>query len=354
MVKRTGRRAALRLLAAAAAAACTPAPGEAVARTAVPTPTATATVTPPPRGGRVTAYSTLGQAAEAALVEAFTKSHPGTELEIVPLPGAGDVQTRLTIEKAARADVFLGGGSEFHAPLGAQGLLEPYASPAAQAVPAGLKDPSGLWTGWYLEAFGVAAAGGRRADGWDDLADSSWKGRLALPDPARTTAGFAFLTAQVFRFARDEQKAMDYLKRLHANEPRYTGTAAEAVNLVRPGPGQVLGAVGWSHDVLGMSGIAPTWELAVPAATGFAVGSVSILKGARNGATARALVDWLLTPEAGNTMVRSSRRWSTLGAVAPPAGAPPLAHVSLATGDREWAIDNRTRLVRLWQRSVGA
>ena len=39
--------------------------------------------------------------------------------------------------------------------------------------------------------------------------------------------------------------------------------------------------------------------------------------------------------------------------VAPAPGAPTLASVSLVNYDRQWATDNKDRLLKLWQSTVG-
>jgi len=83
---------------------------------------------------------------------------PGIEVEILPLAAAGELQTRITTEKASpKADIFIGGSSEFHDPLGKQGLLEAYKSPNAADVDATLKNADGMWTGWYIGIFGLCS-----------------------------------------------------------------------------------------------------------------------------------------------------------------------------------------------------
>jgi len=144
---------------------------------------------------------------------------------------------------------------------------------------------------------------------------------------------------------------MAYMKALHANIAQYIGTSPQAIALVSQG--QFVGAPNWSHDILTEKGKNPGVTLAVPANTGFEVGGVSIVKGAHNLPLAKAFVDWVLTPEAGALNVKLSNRGSTIATVAPAAGAPTLASVSLVNYDRQWATDNKTRILQLWQTTVG-
>src|SRR6266536_5947533 len=136
-------------------------------------------------GGKLSVYSALNESTNTAFVEAFKKANSGVEVEILPLAAAGELQTRITAEKASpKADIFIGGSSEFHDPLGKQGLLEAYISPNAKDIAAQFKEPTGLWTGWYTGIFGFISntdrltkeLGGKKPATWDDLLDSAWKG----------------------------------------------------------------------------------------------------------------------------------------------------------------------------------
>src|SRR5207248_602408 len=110
--------------------------------------------------------------------------------------------------------------------------------------------------------------GGKAPATWDDLLDPAWKGKLILPDPVKTGGGYIFIATQIFRFNKDEDKAMAYMKTLHGNIADYIGTSP--------------GAIG-----------------------------------------------------------------------APAPGAPTLTSVKLVNYDRQWATDNKTRLLTKWQQTVG-
>jgi iron(III) transport system substrate-binding protein len=312
-------------------------------------------------GGKLSVYSALNESTNNAFVDAFKKANPGIDVEILPLAAAGELQTRIQTEKASpKADIFIGGSSEFHDPLGKQGLLEPYKSPNASAVDAAFKDPDGNWTGWYIGIFGLAInkdrwtkeMGGRPTpSSWDDLLTEDLKGKLDFPDPVKTGGGYIFLATQVFRFNRDEAKAMDYMKKLHANIGQYVGTSPQGIELV--GQGQFLMGPNWGHDILTASQKGQPLDFKAPSDTANEVGGVSIVKGGPNTAAARAFVDWVLTREAGELNVKLSNRLSVRKDVSPAAGAPTLEQVKLVNYDRDWATQNKDRLIKLWQTSVG-
>src|SRR6266516_3109137 len=340
-------------VAAACGGAATPSPS------ASATAVATAAKTAAPVTGTISVYSALNQSKNDQFFAAFKAAYSGVNVDVLPLAAAGELQTRITAEKASpKADIFTGGSSEFHDPLGKQGLLENYVSPNAAQLKPEFKDAAGFWTGWYTGIFGFIAntdrltkeVGGKLPATWDDLLDPAWKGKLILPDPVKTGGGYIFIATQIFRFNKDEAKAMAFMKTLHANVAQYVATSPGALTLIDQG--QFDGCPNWAHDILTEKGKNPGVTLAVPTDTGFEVGAVSIVKGAHNLPLAKAFVDWVLTPEAGALNVKLSNRGSTIASVAPAPGAPTLTSVKLVNYDRQWATDNKTRLLTLWQQTV--
>lgn len=340
-------------VAAACGGAATPSP---TATTAV----ATAAPTAAPVTGTISVYSALNESTNNEFFGAFKKAFPNVTVNVLPLAAAGELQTRIKTEAASpKADIFIGGSSEFHDPLGKAGLLEAYIAPNAKDIDAKFKEATGLWTGWYTGIFGFISNNDRlskelankKPATWDDLLDPAWKGKLVLPDPVKTGGGYIFIATQIFRFNKDEAKAMDFMKKLHANIAQYVATSPGALTLIDQG--QFVGCPNWAHDILTEKGKGNPIDLTIPSDTGFEVGAVSIVKGTKNLAAAQALVNWSITKEAGELNVKLSNRGSTRTDVAPAAGSPKLSDVKLVNYDRQWATDNKDRLLKLWQQTVG-
>ena len=332
--------------------------GGPAAPTAVPAqPTSAPPTAVPKPTGKVSVYSALNETTNNAFVDAFKKAVSGIDAEILPLAAAGELQTRIRTEKnSPKADVFIGGSSEFHDPLGKEGLLEAYKSPNFGSVPDMYKDPNGFWTGWYLgiwglvlntDRFGKEMSGVKKPAVWEDLLDPAWKGKIIYPDPVKTGGGYIMIATQVFRFGKDEDKAMDYMKKLHANIGQYAGTLPQCIQLV--GQGQFVLAPNWGHDILTAKNQGQPVEFVVPEGTGFEIGAISIVKGGPNTAAAKAFVDWSLTKEAAQLNVKLSNRLSVRTDVPPAPGSPTLDQVKLVNYDRAWASDNKDRLLKKWQ-----
>src|SRR5947207_12233999 len=230
-------------------------------------PTAAATAKPT---GRISIYSALNESTNNELFKAFTTA-TGVQVDVLPLAAAGDLQTRITAEKNnPQADIFVGGSSEFHDPLGKQGLLVPYISPNAKNLKAELKEANGHRTGCGTAKFRITSnndrltkeIGGKKPSTWDDLLDPAWKQKLVLPDPIKTGGGYIFIATQIFRFNRDEDKAMDYMKKLHTNIRAYIGTSPAAIGEVSGA--KAAGAPNWAHDILTEKAKNPAVDLSVP------------------------------------------------------------------------------------------
>src|SRR5918912_2205139 len=128
--------------------------------------------------GTLVVYSALNESTNNAFIDAFKKAYPGiTGVDVLPLAAAGELQTRIQTEKnAPKGDIFIGGSSEFHDPLGKEGLLEQYNSPNAKDIDAKFKDANGYWVGWYTGIFGFISnndrlskeIGNKKPSTWDD------------------------------------------------------------------------------------------------------------------------------------------------------------------------------------------
>jgi iron(III) transport system substrate-binding protein len=336
-----------------------PAGAATTAPAAATTPAAAAAAKP--ASGSITVYSALNESTNKEFVDAFSKATPGVKVEILPLAAAGELQTRIRTEKAApKADVFIGGSSEFHDPLGKEGLLEPYRSPNAEAIDKEFKDAEARWTGWYLGIFGMVLnkdrwakemAGKAKPTTWDDLLAPELKGKVAFPDPIKTGGGYIFLANQVFRFGKDEAKAMDFMKKLDANIGQYAGTSPLGIELVSQG--QFVIGPNWGHDILTAANKGAPIEFVAPSDAAFEIGAVSIVKGGPNLAGAKTFVDWVLSKPASELNVKLSNRLSVLKDVPPAPGAPTLDKVKLVAYDRAWATDNKDRLLKAWAQATG-
>ena len=357
--RRYDRRTFLALAGASAAVSCL-GPSEAPSpspESVTPSPSPSARVAA--LTGTLVVYSALEESTTNELLAAFAKADPGVRMDLAALAAADELETRLRVEqKARKADLFVGGASAYHDALGKDGVLDAYVSATSALVPSALKERTGLWTGWYEDVLGLVVNSDRvskelpaKPATWDDLLDPAWKGKLIVPDPVSTDAGYVFLATQLFRFGRDETKTIDFLKQLHPNVTRYPGDAAQVVAMVARG--DAVGAPSWGHDVLADAARKPGLQLLAPRDASLEIGAVSIVKGTSSAAAARGFIEWVGGRDAQMIIAKVGGRVPTRALAAAPAGAPSVAGLDPTRYDRRVAGDVRQRLLSRWREATG-
>jgi iron(III) transport system substrate-binding protein len=320
------------------------------------------TVTYAQPAGKIVVYSALPDLETTLVNREFTK-RTGVQVEALSVAAAGTLAARITAERARpRADIFVGGSADFHAPLAKEGLLAVYKSPAAAEAkvnPAYI-DAAGFWHGWYLGALAIIINTDRwdremaprrvaKPANWDDLIKPEFRGHFIMPSPITTGGGYIFVAAQTFRLGED--RAWAYIRQLNTNASQYTPTAPGTITLLARGEGIV--GMQWAHEGIGarLASQQPL-ETIVPPDTAFEIGAVSIIKGAPNLEGAKAYVDFLMsrTPQVINAAY--GFRYPVRGDVPVPMGATPFDQLKFVKYDRQWAIDNQTRLRGIWQRDI--
>jgi iron(III) transport system substrate-binding protein len=94
-----------------------------------------------------------------------------------------------------------------------------------------------------------------------------------------------------------EDKAFDYLKKLHKNVDHYTTSGAAPAQAV--GRGEVTVAVAFQHDLIAVAKKGSPVKVVSPCeGTGYEIGSMSIVKGAKHLDEEKKFYDWALTPAA--------------------------------------------------------
>lgn len=221
--------------------------------------------------------------------------------------GTGSILARIDAEKGnPQGDVWYGGTLDPHSQAGEMGLLEAYQSPNLQYIPDELKDPAkrkGNYTSAiYLGVLGFGVNTERLAKlnlpvpkCWKDLTDPRFKNEIQSADPQ--SSGTAYTALATFIQLWDEDAAFKYLSALHQNVSQYTKSGNTATRNTTRGEASI--GIGFLHEhSIEQEKGAPV-ELVVPCeGTGYEIGGVSLIKGARNQENAKLFIDWALSKEA--------------------------------------------------------
>lgn len=304
----------------------------------------------------ITLYLTPPGNTPTAIAIAFEKA-TGIKTTHLRL-SAGEIIHRVRAERnRPQADALGEIGLSSLLTLKQEGLLEPYRSPHAEAIPAKYRDPDGYWTAMAIDFIGFASnrqflkeKGLKAPASWEDLTGPLLKGQVAVGNPSTSGTGYTFITTVLQ--VMGESKGWEYLHRFNANVAQYTRSGIGPRELV--GRGEAGVGILFAHDILSTIEQGFPVEMSVPAeGTGYDLFCVVILKGAPNLQEAKKYVDWSVTPE-------YSELLPTTGYILLPTHPRaklhdlmrPYANVRLINNDFAWVAKERTRILEKFQGDI--
>ncbi|MFS8087162.1 MAG: extracellular solute-binding protein, partial [Acidobacteriota bacterium] len=153
-----------------------------------------------------------------------------------------------------------------------------------------------------------------------------------------------------------EDKAFESLKKLHANINAYPRSGTGPIKAVARGETSV--SISFIHDAPGeaLAGL-PAKALAPCEGTGYEIGSMSIVKGARNLDNARKFYDWALTADAQKIAAQTKQFQLPSNRNAPqPSESPRFADMKLIDYDQAkyGSVAERKRLIARWDKEVNS
>jgi len=280
--------------------------------------------------------------------------------------GSGETIAQIKAEaQNPKGDIWFGGTGDPHLQAAEEGLTEAYKSPRlAELHPWAVKqaEDSGFRTvGIYAGALGfgfntelLAKKGTKAPACWSDLLKPEFKGEIQMANP--NSSGTAYTAIATLVQLMGEEKAFEYLKGMHANVNQYTRSGTAPMKAVARG--ETMVSISFIHDGVteALAGF-PVRTATGCEGTGYEIGSMSMIKGARNLANAKRFVDWALSPEAQALGAKAKQFQvpSNRNASLPPE-APKLSEIKLITYDfkKYGAAAERRRLIGRWDKEVGS
>ncbi|MFZ7202252.1 ABC transporter substrate-binding protein [Avibacterium avium] len=280
--------------------------------------------------------------------------------------GSGSTFAKIEAEKKnPQADVWYGGTLDPQSQAGELGLLEAYRSPNVDQIMPRFQDPAKV-KGNYTSAiymgilgFGVNTERLKKLGiteipkCWKDLTDPRLKGEIQVADPQ--SSGTAYTAIATFVQLWGEDQTFDFFKQLHPNISQYTKSGiTPSRNTAR---GETTVGIGFLHDYALEKQQGAPIELVVPCeGTGYELGGVSILKGARNLDNAKLFVDWALSKEGQELAWKKGRAFQTLtnttAEQSPTAFDPTKLNLINYDFEKYGASDERKRLINKWVNEV--
>ncbi len=280
--------------------------------------------------------------------------------------GSGEALAQLIAERTnPKSDVWFGGTGDPHLQAAEQDLTLAYKSPSlaqlhpwaqAQAEQSGWRTV-GVYSGPLGFAFNTELLAKKKLPApkcWKDLLSPALRGEVQMANPASSGTAYTMIATIVQLMGED--KAYEYLKGLHRNVSQYTRSGTGPIKAVARGETTV--SISFVHDAPGeqMQGFPIATETPCEG-TGAEIGSMSIVKGARNLDNAKKFYEWALTPAAQQLGVAAKQFQLPSNKGTPlDSRIPDFRKIKFIGYDyaRYGRSAERKRLIERWEREVNA
>ena len=280
--------------------------------------------------------------------------------------GSGEVVAQLRAERTnPKADIWWGGTGDPHLQAAEEDLTQEYRSPmlpklldwAQRQAEQSKHRTVGIYAGALGFAYNTEILTRKKLTVpacWKDLAKPEYRDEVQISNPSSSGTAYTAVATLVQVFG--EEPAFDYLKQLHKNVNQYTRSGpAPARGTAR---GETTIGVMFLHDAVAeaIDGF-PVKVVSPCEGTGYEIGSMSIVKGAKNPEAAKKWYDWSLTAEAQVLGARAKSYQTPSNPDAPvPDKAPKLSEMKLIAYDfaKYGSSDERKRLIARWEKEVGS
>jgi iron(III) transport system substrate-binding protein len=274
---------------------------------------------------------------------------------------SGEALAKLRADKAnPQFSVWWGGPADSFIAANKEGLLEAYTPKGVEKIPAQYRDATGIWTGIYVGALGLAVNTKVLKDknlpepaSWADLIKPIYKGQISIAHPASSGTSYTMMATQMFLNNKDIEKGFSYMKQFHQNVLQYQKAGAAPAR--QAGQGEVAIGVVFSHDTVAAieEGFKDLKVVFPSEGTGYEIGGMALVKGATDPVAAKTFMDWAITAKAQELAptYKAYQIPTNLEAKVSDKSVK-LASVKTVDYDFQWAGDNKKVLVDRFSNEV--
>ena len=307
-------------------------------------------------------YCTVQEEWCREMVTAFEKE---TSIKVNMIrKSSGELYAQVKAEASnPKGDIWWGGTGDPHLQAAEEGLSEEYTSPmmpqlqdwAVRQWEQSKKRTVGVYAGALGYGFNtqlIAKKGIPEPKCWDDLLNPKLKDDVQVADPNSSGTSYTMLATMVQ--LKGEDAGFAYLKKLHANINQYTKSGAAPAKATSLGETAV--GIVFMHDMVTMVVDGGPVKVVAPCeGTGYEIGSMTLIKGAKNMALGKKWYDWALTPAAQELGAKAKAYQvpSNKSSKTPPQ-APDLNAIKLINYDfaKYGSSAERVRLLSKWDKEV--
>lgn len=301
-------------------------------------------------------YTALDSTEAKFYIEAFEKE-TGIQVDEVRM-SAGEVAARIEAEKNnPGASVWFGGSNTDHISAASKDLLEPYKPNTNFELIDMLHAPDYAWTGFYTGVIAfctntdfLKANNLEAPKSWDDLLKPEFKGQIEMAYPY--TSGTAYTTFGTLIELKGLDGALEYWKKFDQNIHQYSKSGSACI--ARAGLGECAIGISFSHDIL-TKGIQQNYPLVMTFpedGTGYEVGGISLIKGAKEVEEAKIFIDWVFSKNAQN-LFQNYNRIPVNPEATVVKGAVKLTDINLVNYDAVQLGLDKENNVKAWRDTIG-
>ncbi len=275
---------------------------------------------------------------------------------------SGEALARVRAEKDnPQFDIWWGGPMDSFVAAKQEGLLEPYNSPNYGNLldQAKYKDVDNQYAGIYVGSLAFCTnkdwlarnPGVTAPKSWDDLLKPEFEGQIMVAHPS--TSGTSYTAIATVLQIRGEEAGWEYIKKYSGQIAQYTKSGAAPAKFV--GQGEAAVGIVFSHDIVNeIDNNKMPLELSFPEeGTGYEIGAMGIIKGAKHMDLAKKWFDWALTAEA-QKLGPKYKAYQAPTVKGVELSHPELLQVKLIDYDFDWAGKNKKAFVDKFTNEIAA
>lgn len=204
-----------------------------------------------------------------------------------------------------KGDIWWGGTGDPHLQAAEEGLTEVYESSmrgelhdwALSQAESGGNATIGIYSGALGYGYNEEVLKANNLpvpECWKDLTKPEYKGHVQMANPNSSGTAYTTLATIVQLFGEDD--GFEFMKALHKNINQYTKSGSAPIKAAARGE-NTIGIV-FMHDAVKQAATGFPIKVVAPCeGTGYEIGGMSIIKGARNMEAAQKFYDWALTAD---------------------------------------------------------
>ncbi len=266
---------------------------------------------------------------------------------------SGESLARLRAEKDnPQFDIWWGGPIDSFVAAKQEGLLEAYKSPNFKNLldQEKYKDADNYWVGIYVGTLGfctnkdwlAANPGVEPPKSWDDLLKPEFAGQILVAHPS--TSGTSYTALATILQIRGEDAGWEFARKYAGQVLQFTKSGAAPAKFV--GQGEAAVCIVFSHDIVHeIEDNGLPLEMTFPEeGTGYEIGGMGIIKGAKHLDAAKKWFDWALTAEA-QALGPKYKAYQAPTVSGVELSHPELLQVNLIDYDFQWAGEHKKEFV---------